>query len=187
MAFIKELFVIFSTSANWSVDNILSAISIILVIAGGRFTYKQWVAANKTKRMELIEQIMEKLRFDPEMVDTMYTIDYDHEWYGIDFHDREDDLEYRIDKLLSYLSYICYLKKEGNLSKKEFRILRYEINRICTSPCIQAYLWNLHHFSRKLGFECTFQYLIEYAIKNKLIDKSFLREDCELYEKTLNF
>ena len=101
--------------------------------------------------------------------------------------DGYDDFEHKIDELLSYLSYICYLKKERNISKKEFRILQYEINRTCTSPCIQAYLWNLYHFSQKQGSECSFQYLIDYGIKNKLIDKSFLKPDCKLYEKTLNF
>ena len=93
----------------------------------------------------------------------------------------------RIDKLLSYLSYICYLKQENNISDKEFRILQYEINRTCTSPSIQGYLWNLYHFSRKQGTDCSFQYLIDYGIKNNIIEKSFLDPKCFLYEKTLNF
>lgn len=185
--FVESLFFVFTSVENWSVDNILSAISIILVIIGGVFAYKQWTASNQIKRTELIKQIMERLRFDKEMADTMYTIEYDDSWYDIDFHDGDDDFEHKIDELLSYLSYICYLKKEKNISKKEFRILRYEINRTCTSPCIQAYLWNLYHFSQKQGAECSFQYLIDYGIKNKLIDKSFLKTDCKLYEKTLNF
>ena len=185
--FLESLFKTISTPENWSVDDVLSAISIILVIFGGFFTYRQWAAANKTKRTEFIKQIMERLRFDKELVDTMYIIEYDHTWYDENFHDRDDDLEYRIDKLLSYLSYICYLKQENNISDKEFRILQYEINRTCTSPSIQGYLWNLYHFSRKQGTDYSFQYLIDYGIKNNIIEKSFLDPKCFLYEKTLNF
>lgn len=185
--FCKSLFAVFTRIENWSVENILSAISIFLVIIGGGFAYKQWTASNQIKRTELIKQIMERLRFDKEMAKTMYTVEYDDSWYNEDFHDGDGDFEHQVDELLSYLSYICYLKKERNISRKEFRILQYEINRTCTSPCVQAYLWNLYHFSRRQGSKCSFQYLIDYGIKNRLIDKSFLKVDCELYEKTLNF
>lgn len=185
--FIESLFIVFTSAENWSVDNILSAISVILVITGGIFAYRQWIASIQIKRTELIQQIMTCLRFDEEMAETMYTIEYDYSWYDITFHDRNDGFEHRIDKLLSYLSYICYLKKEGNISANEFRILQYEINRTCTSPCVQAYLWNLYHFSKEQGSECSFQYLIDYGIKNKMIDKSFLHSDCNIYTKTLNF
>lgn len=185
--FLASLLSKFLRSENWTVEDILSSITIILSIAGGVFAYRQWTVSNKTKRTELIKQIMEQLRFDKEMVDTIYLLEYDDMWYDGNFHNRDDDLEYRIDKLLSYLSYICYLKKENNISNKEFRILMYEVNRVCTSPCIQSYLWNLYHFSREEGVECSFQYLIDYGISNKLIDQSFLNAGCCLYEKTLNF
>ena len=180
-------FTFITSPENWFVDDILSAISIGLMILGGIFAYKQWTAANQIKRTELIKQIIERLRFDKEMAETMYIVEYDNSWYNADFHDRDDDFEHRIDKLLSYLTYICYLKSEKNISKKEFRILQYEINRACTSQCVQSYLWNLYHFAHRQGSECSFQYLIDYGLKNGLIDKSFLRADCPSYKKTLNF
>ena len=177
----------FFSPENWTIADILSIIAIILSIAGGIFAYRQWTVSNKTKRTELIKQVMEQLRFDKEMVDTMYLVEYDDTWYDDNFHNRDDDLEYRIDKLLSYLSYICYLKTENHINNKEFRILRYEVNRVCTSPCVQTYLWNLYHFSREEGVDCSLQYLIDYGIHNKLIDSSFMKANCCLYKKTLNF
>ena len=185
--FIDALLGIMINPENWSVDNILSAISIILVILGGLFAFTRWNASNQIKRTEHIKQIIEQLRFDKEMTTTMYIIEYDDAWYDEDFHNGNSDFEHQVDKLLSYLSYICYLKKENNISKREFRILQYEINRTCTSPCVQAYLWNLYHFSRSQGSKCSFQYLIDHGIQHKLIDKSFLKKNCELYTKTLNF
>lgn len=172
---------------NWSVDNVLSLISILVVIVGGLFAFFQWHLNNKTKRTELIDEIIRKLRFDKEMAETMYIIDYDSSWYN-GFHNRTDDFEYRIDKLLSYLTFICYLYEEKNLKKEEFRVLQYEINRACTSYSVQSYLWNLYHFSQKQGTECSFQYLIDYGIKSKLIDESvFMNPESELYKQKLNF
>lgn len=54
-------------SRNWSMDNILSAISILLVVIGGLFALQQWSVANQTRRIELIHQIIEKLSFDKDI------------------------------------------------------------------------------------------------------------------------
>ena len=121
-------------------------------------------------------------------VTTTYLIDYEDDWYDGNFHDREDDFEYQMDKLMSYLSYICYLQKERKISAKEFCILKYEINRACSSHAVQCYLWNLYHFSRQQGTQCSFQYLIDYGLKQKLINKKeFTNSQSTHYIKTLNF
>lgn len=173
---------------NWSVDSILSAFSICLVIIGGLFAYKQWTSANKIRRTEFINQIISKLRFDKSTVDTMYKVDYDHEWYNEEFHNAGSEIEFNVDKLLAYLSYICYLYELKTISKKEFRILQYEVNRVCSSPSVQSYLWNLYHFSKAQGTECTFQYLINYGIKHKIINMdAFYSNQSTVYPRYLNF
>lgn len=175
-------------SNNWSISDILSFISIILVIIGGIFGYKQWVYSNKTKRADFINQIISNLRFDREMVETMNMIDYDFLWYNENFHHNHNDVEYKIDKTLSYLSYICYLIKEKHISKRDFIILEYEINRTCISPDVQCYLWNLYHFSVSQKSKCSFQYLIEYGIQNKLIEEvEFMNPESKKYKKRLDF
>ena len=88
------------------------------------------VGGNQTRRIELIHQIIEKLSFDKDIAWIMYMIDYGTSWYDRNFHNREDDLEYRVDKVLSFLNYVCYLRKEKSLGKREFRILCYEVNRV---------------------------------------------------------
>lgn len=173
---------------NWSVSDILSLISIILVIIGGLFAYQQWKYSNKTKRANFIDQILSKLRFDREMVEAINIIDYDFLWYDENFHHNHEEVEYKIDKALSYLSYICYLLKEKHISKRDFIILEYEINRTCVSPDVQCYLWNLYHFSISQKSKCSFQYLIEYGIKNKLIEETeFMNPESKKYIKRLNF
>ena len=186
--FISGLMATLFNPQNWSVDNILSMISIILAIIGGLFAYKKWSSATKTKRSEFTIQILEKLRFDKEMALTMNSIDYDMFSYDNFFHNSDKKLEYNIDKLLSYLSYVCYLYEEDNISKKEFAILKYEVTRVCISEPVQSYLWNLYHFSKQQGTTCSFQYLIDYGIKYGLIDpNSFYDPTSESYIKQLDF
>ena len=129
-------------------DQMISLITLVFAVVGGVFALMQWVNMNKIKRAEFINQIIEKLRFDKEMVETMYMIDYDLTWYNQDFHGTESELEYKVDKILSYLSYICYLESTGNIKKREFGVFKYELNRTCKSPCVQNYLWNIYHFSK---------------------------------------
>ena len=74
----------------------------------------------------------------------MYIIDYDDDWYNDNFHGSKD-LEPQIDKLLSYLSYICYLRKKKILTNHEFQVFTYQLNRTCNSFSIEEYLWNLNH------------------------------------------
>ncbi|MBD5115626.1 MAG: hypothetical protein HDT46_10610 [Ruminococcaceae bacterium] len=185
---LKELLTLITNVNNWTIDSILSFLSIIIAIVGGIFAYKQWRYSNKTKRADFINQIISKLRFDKEMAETMNVIDYGNEWYNDKFHNQNNGLEKRMDNLLSYLSYICYLKKEKHIGKREFCIFEYEVNRVCSSPSVKCYLWNLYHFSSKQKANCSFQYLIDYGMKNKLIDKrEFLKSESNVYGKKLNF
>ena len=168
-------------------DQMISLITLVFAVVGGVFALMQWVNMNKIKRAEFINQIIEKLRFDKEMVETMYMIDYDLTWYNQDFHGTESELEYKVDKILSYLSYICYLESTGNIKKREFGVFKYELNRTCKSPCVQNYLWNIYHFSIENESLCPFEYLINFGFDEKIIDKEFLNKFSNNFKKYLNF
>lgn len=167
-----------------SVDNWLNIISLVFVCIGGMFVYFQWNRSIQIRRAEFLHQLLEKLRFDDKMVKSMYIIDYKLDWYDISFHGNE--IEEKIDKLLSYADYVCYLRQTKNISKKEFHIFDYEIHRICISPSCQCYLWNLYHFSLKNNTMCSFYNLIYYGIKHKLLPSDF-KSNKKLYTKTLNW
>ena len=167
-----------------TIENWLTIVSLTFIAIGGVFVYWQWHKSLKTKRAEFINQILEKLRFDQNLPKTMYVVDYNQNWYKNSFHGSE--LEVSIDKLFSYVDYICYLKSTGNISKTEFKIFQYEINRICISSSSKRYLWNLYHFSKKIKTTCSFQYLIDYGIDYKIFPNDF-KENKGLYTKTLNW
>ena len=171
-----------------TIDNWLTIISLVMVFAGGVFAGLQWRVSNRIRRAEFINAIIDKLRFDKEMAKTMYKIDYlEDSWYDENFHNSNSDLEFAIDKLLSYLSYICYLKDTRNINSQEFKVLHYEIVRACSSPDVQNYLWNLHHFSKACGSISSFEYLIDFALKNNLFHNNFTDKNSRSHDKKLNF
>jgi hypothetical protein len=172
----------------FTIDNYLNLASIILVMIGGIPALIQWHSGIKVKRAEFLEKIISKLRFDEEIIETMYMIDYNYAWYNENFHNNKMGPEKSIDKLLSYFDYICYLEKIKNITQKEFVIIKYEVNRILNSPCVENYLWNLYHFSIRNNTHCSFTNLIDHGIKNGRIDKiEFYNKNNIKYNKYLNF
>ena len=146
----------------------------------------QWKKTVDLQRAKFIEQIIEKLRFDKDMSKALYIVEYTQNWYDDKFHGGSEK-EFLIDKLLSYLTYICYLLETKHISKSETKILVYELSRVFASYSIRAYLWNLYCFTTKHETICTFQYLIDYGIKHKQLEKNDFNKDCKKYPKYLNF
>jgi hypothetical protein len=169
---------------NFTIDNRLTLISLIFIAFGGSFALWQFYTNTKIKRAEFLNQILEKLRFDENLTVTMSVIDYNQNWYDTNFHNSE--FEGNIDKLFSYLNYICYLKFTRNIKNTEFKICQYEINRVCVSISTKQYLWNLYHFSKKNNTDCSFQYLINYGVEKNLFPIDF-KQNITLYKKTLNW
>ena len=170
----------------WTNDHTLSLITIVFVVFGGYFAYIQWRDSIDMQRAKFMEQIIEKLRFDKDMAKALYIVDYTQNWYNEKFHGGTHE-EFLIDKLLSYLTYVCYLLETKHIGKDETKILAYELSRVCASWSMRAYLWNLNNFSEAQNTTCTFKYFIDYGIKHGLLCKTDFSGNCEKYPKYLNF
>jgi len=170
---------------NWTVEDCLTLSTTILMAIGGIFALYQWRSSIKIRRSEFLKDILNTLRFDENMAKAMYTIEYNPSWYSKDF--QKSELEFQIDKLLSFADFICYLYDMKNISYKEFIVIKYEINRICRSNSVQSYLWNLYHFSKKNSADGLFMHLIDYGIKENIISDEFKKNDKNLYVKYLDF
>lgn len=138
----------------FATEHFFESLYYLSAFAGVILLYLQWPEANKTKRTELIEGILQQFRFDPEFSLTLNLIDYGQFHYNAEFHgsalrakDPKESLEFKIDRLLSYMDYICYLHQGKTITDDEFYIVKYEILRACESISVQRYLWNLYHFS----------------------------------------
>ena len=86
---------------NWSVDNYLSLVLIVVMAIGSIFALFQWNSSIKVRRTEFLDEIINKLWFDENMARTMHLIDNNPNWYTEDYHKTYSDLGYQIDKLLS--------------------------------------------------------------------------------------
>lgn len=157
---------------TYKLSDILSIVSIVLVIIGGFFTCYQWRRNVSLKRASYINELTEKIRSDSDIKDVVYLFDYNPNWYSERFHG-DDILELKVDKTLSYFSYICYLKKQRIISKKEFKFFQYEVERILMNPGIQDYFFNLYHFAAKFKIPFTFVYLLDYGKEHNLLSNDF--------------
>ena len=154
------------------ISDIISFISLILAIVGVLFGYYQWKKSVRIKKAEYINELTEKIRTDKDIKEIVYVLDYNHQWYTSSFHDC-GELERKMDKTLSYFSYICYLYKSHLIQKNEFAFFKYEIERILRNVQIQNYFYNLYHFANKIKTPMTFNFLFEYGKKHNMFDKEF--------------
>lgn len=173
-----------------SISDITSTISVVLVIIGGVFGYYQWRRNVLLKRAGYINELTEKIRSDNYIKDVIYMLDYGKEWYSPKFHGC-GELELKVDKTLSYFSYICYLERHKIITNKEFDFFKYEIERILLNEEVRDYFYNLYHFSNKFNTPFTFKYLFEYGEKQGLFDSAFFDKNAykksERYHHNLNF
>ena len=172
--------------------------AIIGAISSGIVAFVQWNNANKVKRAEFINQMIEKFRIDKDMTQMMYKIQYDEgyiTWYNGDFHGGSET-EVVVDKLLTHLSYICYLKKTRNITREEFNIFNPEVINVLRSYNVQSYLWNIYqHTDRSSKKNCiisflkkpeeiaAFKHLIAFGITNNIFPKDFLSKETKYYKK----
>jgi len=172
------------------VSDITAIVSIILVIVGGLFAYYQWRKSLSLKRASYINDLTEKIRTDSDIKEIIYNLDYGVLWYNENFHG-SGELEAKIDRTLSYFTYICYLKRQRIITKKEFKFFEYEIERILTNNQVQNYFYNLYHFSNKFNIPFLFTYLLEYGKRNRILPKDFYDKEAYksngIFTRYLNF
>lgn len=174
----------------YNISDIVSIFTFISIIIGGIFTLYQYNQSIKLKRADYINDLTNTIRSDLDISDSLYLIEYGEKWYSQYFHG-SGELERKMDKTLSYFSYICYLKKQKIISKNEFYFFKYEIDRILMNNQIIDYLYNLYHFSKKFSDPMTFQYLFEYGEENCFFNKDFYNKESyikasNIYHKYIN-
>lgn len=171
---------------EFDIGDIISFASMVLVVIGGFFGYHQWKKSIKIKRAEYLNELTAKIRTDDDISEMIYVLDYDQKWYDDSFHG-SGEFERKMDKTLSYFSYICYLFENNLIEKNEFNFFKYEIDRILMNRSTIEYFYNIFHFSKKWKAPVTFKYLIEYGKKNKMFDDEFYNSNSENYPHNLNF
>ncbi len=177
-----------------NLELLISAVAVIISFVSLAYSLVQQFRTTKIGNAQFFKEIVDKLWFDEEIIDAMDAIDFDENWYNDEFP--KSDFEWKIDKLFSCLSYICYLYNSKIISKTEFGLLEYKVKRACQSPSTQKYLKFLYWFSKATGnTKHTYEDLIEYMFSHvynndkKLINSFKYENDFKLKRdvKALNF
>lgn len=176
---------------NWFVSlegtEYLEFATLVCLVVGGVFALWQWNGNNRIKRASFVNDLVLKIRNDKEIQNVIYKIDYDVVWYNKEFHNGDSGIEQEVDKTLSYFSYICYLHFSRLINKSDFKFFEYEIKRIAASQSIQGYLFNLYHFSKKIGAPLSFEFLYKYCKKEKLFPIEMYESNSNKFPKYLSF
>lgn len=166
----------------------LGCVSSLAVIVSAIVAYREWGRKNADDRMQLLQDIRSRLFDDPDVIKTIYMFDYDDEennpnrknWYDGNFHNTQE-LQMIVDKTLSIFEYVCFLSNKGKIGKDELDIVKYRLDRVLVNVQVQAYLFNLYHWCKEANSRCSFQNLIEYGTKEKMIGEDFYDEKSEKY------
>ncbi len=175
---------------EYDLGDIISIVSAVFILLGGLFTFIQWKKTVRIKRADYINELTEKIRSDKDIKNIIYLFEYGNEWYSRSFHG-SGNLECQVDKTLSYFSYICYLRKQHIITKKEFMFFKYELEHLLMNHQVLDYLYNIYHYANSIGEPLTFYYLFEYGKNNHLFNTDFYDSNAwkrdTIYNRNLNF
>ena len=174
-----------------TVSNIVTLISASPVLLAAIYAGLQWRSNVHLERARYMEKLIEKITTDEDIVEILFMFEYNKKWYDENFHGSKE-FELKMDKTLSFLSYICYLRTKEIITDAEFEFFKYQLARILSDNQLEDYLYNLYHFTKKFfNVEITYKYLIDYAINNKLFDDDFKNKEAynlnKKYHHYLNF
>ena len=140
-----------------------------VVVIGVVLGLIQWNRQLRHEAAVFLKGLLDELRSE-EVVSFLYDIDYDKKWYGGKFH--EGKKENKVDRALSFLSFVCYLRSERLLGDAEFAFFDYELARVLGNRQVIDYLYNLHHFSARQDRKSPFEQLINYGVNVGLVEKN---------------
>lgn len=166
-----------------SLNEIIACVTMIVAIIGFVFSCYQWWRKVQSERAEKLLHLIKLLRNDMQQLSVLYTIDYGEPWYDCSFHKSEKEAE--VDKFLSFYEYILYLRSNHTISKREFRFFEYDITRIAKNKSVQAYLFNLYHFSRHTNATFSYQNILDYGMQKGCIVQSSFDEKSNIYKHCL--
>ena len=147
-----------------------AVLSFIIAFLGFLFSLWRWNTYISLKRTDRVNDLNEKIRTDSEIVEVHYMFEYSEDWYSSGFHGG-GDLERKVDRTLTFYSYLCYLKEKKIISEKEFdTFFQYRITGTLRNLQVQKYLSFLHRYSKTLDVQSPFYYLCKYSKENGIFD-----------------
>ncbi len=179
---------------------IVSVITLFFAFIGGCFALWQWYKGLVYKRAGIVNSLIKDTRENSDVSLIIDIADWDEGFcYDGKFTiDRkicrsqlknlsDDEFFLKIDYTLSVFSHICYLKRVHAIKRRDLACFEYELHRLTDNKHISNYLYSIYHWSKDIDVKMTFDYLVDYCIKKKYLDKSFKDINSEIYTCYLDF
>ena len=121
-----------------TISDIINLILLFLTMLGLIVAAFELGHNKKINRASLAKELYWTLYDDPDIRSIFYRIEWSN--YEIeDYGNAERDDEQKLDKLLSFLEIVCSMYYRRVFTRKDIRLFDYELNRVCSHPCVQAY------------------------------------------------
>lgn len=158
------------------IEQHMDLISFLMTVVGGVFALYQWRLSVKNGQAEYVDKLLERFQSDDEIRDFISKNDYEEDWYNKEFHNFDSDrnIAIKADKTLFFLDYLCHIKQEKILHKKEFAVFEYNLYAVIQNINTQSYFADLYQYSLVENRKFPFIHVLEYGIKNKIIPREII-------------
>jgi hypothetical protein len=150
-----------------SLPGIINRLPLIVATIGIFLTLYQVKQGNKTRRATFFKELYSTMYSDPDVSQGYYLIDHGKFRYDDDFHRSEE--EKPIDRLLTFIDLLCYLRKNRLIAESEIRYFEYELIRVYENKEIQRYLEVVRQSYRDFGCKTPPFSSFDWYCKNKLL------------------
>lgn len=155
-------------------------ITLIATIASVVIALIEIRRSKKATEYTVFYNLMNLIRTDKKMNDALYKIEYSEDWYPNYFHG--SDLEKKVDLMLSFLDFSCYLRKKKVLKRGDFYFFKFQIESVVSKKPMGDYIHNLIIWANHDRVTFQFDNLREYCVKEKLFKEGMGNPDLDDYE-----
>jgi len=147
--------------------NIIAFIITTLIAAtGAAIALSQWKKNIAYQSTKFAHEVLSKFQHEEDVNDAFYFVTNLNKKYV-----RRDDRR-KIDKLLMWMSYVCYLRETKRINDNEFSFIESSLHHVLNNDWIKIYLQLADEASHKINARCAFHYLITYGIEHTMLCKN---------------
>ena len=118
--------------------------NVACTLIAGVFALRQYASARLLDRAERLKKVFEDMN-RAEIAETFYRfIEHTARFYDEQQSEFYEGAEQKIDYMLGWFSYLCYLRRKGILQGVEFSEFSYQISRTLENKDVQNYFYDMY-------------------------------------------
>lgn len=143
---------------------VISALTLFLACCGAAHAFVKWKRSLQQSRSVRLRIILNEFNKN-EMIQNAYSCDNVLETWA-DFGLEEGSRRTVVEKTLNLISYICYLRKNGQMDTDEFIFFKDTIDRILSADCMNKFLTDEYKSQGEKNSESRYYHVFSYMREN---------------------